>query len=1315
MIFGDHGHVTQDDAGPRDDTKPVPGLPQDLQTTLRSRVITSLQVDNGANDTIYGNVGEDVLIGGTGDDAIDGGTGRDLIFGDHVSLDRTTHLGNFTDPRFEDLSGTQLYSTDVATAGNVLVDGNAQLDPRGRASWGDYLITIVGSSYGAQLHYYGNDYIAGGPGDDTIFGELGTDTLQGDSSIDYISTGTGAGCATGGHPGAASDIQRVGACRDATNLLLVNPSVDRLATDGHDYIEGGGNGPAGGLFGPGQSGLDVIFGNQGQDDIVGGNSDLYGLGGTCVVANEGVGGSCKRPDGSDLIFGGSGVDEATGADRLSAASLTNAGGDQTPEGHANDSDAIVADNGDIFRIVGVNGLAYAPLAYSSFYYDNYAADAKIVVRGERLIDYTPGGASYNPAAVNDIGAADEVHGDNGDDFIYGQVGNDVLYGDGQNDTIIGGYGSDWISGGNGDDGILGDDGRMFASRVSAAYGEPLYGIAAIDPSQISLLITTPGDNQEAVINPDGALKYTADLTPDNLDPAGLTGGFQDPYYRPPLGVANDVIYGGLGNDSIHGGAGDDAISGAEAPIQSYTNNYDQNGVLLQADLRSDYFHPLNPGNVLGYDPTTAKRSGTTFALYDANDPLREILLTPGSGALYKGTIDPTTQNSATLGYHDWLLNFDYTEGPLDQRWYVGSTYSPVATDGNDMIFGDLQNDWVVGGTGRDIAFLGWGDDQANMDDRLNTDNGLNDIPDTNPSYEDFVYGGAGRDVLIANTGGDRLVDWVGEFNTYLVPYAPFGEPTVSRTLQPQLDVFLLLLSQSAGSDLTLAAQHGGDTVRNGEPFGELGEVRQHDKPYWQDETGGPRDPQAGNIPGGSRDVRVTSGTQAIQSPGTQGIGTPTSLAIKLPAHVGSGNPVLVPVSVVGQPADTALVSVTDGIHVVSGTGTIGPSGELQLNFDLSSLNDGPITITLILVDANGHQSAPMTTTSIKDSAAPVAPTTVVPGTAGVADLPNFSITVTGEPGTWATWSITDGLITLTAEPVVLDATGHATISQDISKLVDGTLTSSVTLTDLAGNVSTAATGTTAKSTGTAGSPGITVGVSSPNGAEQGSVPSRLHGGSLWHDDQADHDQSRLERTAMLNTDYHVTATGATLGIDGTDGDAYARPSDERDDHCDPGRRHDHRARRDDRADDPRRRPATYAVGTPTVATGTIADNDTPMVAVAATTPNGAEASPGPDRVHGHEDDQQHGFDSDQPRLGWNGDFGTDYTVTATGGTLSAGNTILTLAAGSSSATSRSSPSTTRSSSPPRPSSCRSRDPAARTTQSAHPRPRRARSPTTTRR
>src|SRR6185295_12174816 len=51
------------------------------------------------------------------------------------------------------------------------------------------------------------------------------------------------------------------------------------------------------------------------------------------------------------------------------------------------------------------------------------------------------------------------------------------------------------------------------------------------------------------------------------------------------------------------------------------------------------------------------------------------------------------------------------------------------------------------------------------------------------------------------------------------------------------------------------------------PFGELGVVRQQDF-AWQDQTGGPRDPQAGNIPGGKRDVLRSAsfdGPQAQQT------------------------------------------------------------------------------------------------------------------------------------------------------------------------------------------------------------------------------------------------------------------------------------------------------------------------------------------------------------------------------------------------------------------------------------------------------------------
>src|SRR5262249_24208675 len=166
------------------------------------------------------------------------------------------------------------------------------------------------------------------------------------------------------------------------------------------------------------------------------------------------------------------------------------------------------------------------------------------------------------------------------------------------------------------------------------------------------------------------------------------------------------------------------------------------------------------------------------------------------------------------------------------------------TDGDDHIFGDLGNDWAVGGTGRDVMYGGWGDDLLNADDNLNSNGGLNNVTDTNPSYEDLTFGGAGRHVLIATTNGARLMDWVGEFNTMLTPYAQFGAVSVSRLLRPSEAQFLYDLSKSDGADQTLAAQYSSDPTRNGEPFGELGLVLQQDA-AWGAQNGGPRDPQAG--------------------------------------------------------------------------------------------------------------------------------------------------------------------------------------------------------------------------------------------------------------------------------------------------------------------------------------------------------------------------------------------------------------------------------------------------------------------------------------
>jgi Ca2+-binding RTX toxin-like protein len=744
-----------------------------------------------------------------------------------------------------------------------------------------------------SIRLWGDDYIAGGAGEDEIFGQLGADVIQGDGKIGTDAR-TNIDPATGQQYEWAGPPTDFGADRAApTGLegigdLTVRASFE-AATDGDDYIEGNG-------------GNDVIFGNLGQDDIVGGSSDLYGL-------TE----ATQRPDGNDIIFGGAGTDIARNhiGDATTARSaglpatapadliVTDRGG------HAHDADTLVGDNGRILRLVGVNGVqraggdvnalgVWSSGGFLNFNYDvngtavdGYGSDGnattydRIIARAVQFLDYHEGGIDVSAAAAGDRGGADELHGESGDDTIYGQKGNDILYGEGQDDDLVGGYGNDWISGGTGADGVIGDDGRIIVSRNAIGYGEALHGVSALLPdngdtktfngNMINEWIATPGTIQEAIINVAGELKKAVNLTPFSFDTTfngnqdeftSVTRKTVDDQGRPGAHNSDDIIFGGLGSDWLHGGSGDDAILGGEALGEAYTQVYNAAGVLVGI-ARSDYRRPFNPVDVLRYNPIDpdgwhadrTRRSGE-FALYDEYDPLRKITLNTDG-----------TANKDDAGGVEWFLNFSTTEGTYVPAGVnpkpVGQTaggYAATWNDGTDRIFGDTGNDWLVGGTGRDDLYAGFGNDLLNADDDQRTNLLRNDQPDTQVSYEDRAFGGAGRDVLIANTGGDRLIDWVGEFNSYLVPFAPFGMATVSRTLQPQLAEFLYTLSASDGADPTRWADTNGDATqryRNGEPEGELGVIRQKDF-AWQAQTGAPADPQAGNIPGGKRDVLRTA-------------------------------------------------------------------------------------------------------------------------------------------------------------------------------------------------------------------------------------------------------------------------------------------------------------------------------------------------------------------------------------------------------------------------------------------------------------------------
>ncbi|HET9217470.1 MAG TPA: Calx-beta domain-containing protein, partial [Terriglobia bacterium] len=880
VILADHGLVLQNTADPNlPDPPALPGILQKIQTTTLDSILAiySQGLQNGDDDVVFGNLGRDVLIGGAGNDMLDGDEADDLLLGDNVtSLTRQGGAdGSTADDteslRFQTLSGTLLYSrTDRGLAGvnadnsgQLLTDGTARKfrDPDGAPWWAEYTVDY------AELHTFafdegldgvgsfGNDYLAGGQNNDLIFGQLGHDVVQGDGGIDNA-------FAAASHVGAS---RTPGGLNDPLGPLTVIASVE-AGSDGEDYIEGGG-------------GNDVLFGGLGQDDLTGGSSSFFSL----IDAET-------RPDGDDYIFGGAG----TQIDRDSDATDDRpTDGSSEADKHARDADTIAADNANIVRIVGVNHVdkltLSTPQLYEVFNYDNYGA-LKLIVRGVTLLDYTPGGPDFRPDlfsllaaapgmrpefgiwAKNDIGGHDEIHSETGDDTVYGGGGQDRMFGDADDDDLIGGWGNDWISGGTGQDGVLGDDGRIFTSRNTAGdiaqYSEPLYGInfllgADPDPQHPQIIhgnvidefIYTPGQVQTATINKNQALNKAVDITPYNLRP-NLEGA-DDPLFDPIF--ADDMIFGGLGADFLHGASGDDAIGGGEARGESYTQRFDDVGA-VNGLVRTDFNRPWNPGDILHFgadtDPWNAPKPLQSrlgeFLLYDEYDP-RRIILFDASGAVWK------SGSSATFD-KQYFLNLTSNEGPEENGAVAfASNGTPTAfanrnTDGDDAIFGDLGNDWQVGGTGRDTIYSGWGNDLANADDVLDTAGGLNDIVDTHPLYADRVFGGAGLDVLIANTGTDRLIDWVGEFNSYIVPFSAFGIDTISRQVPPRLPEFLYALSASHGADPTRDTDTG-NLVRNGEPDGELGLVIQQDHGLWQDQTGGPTDPQPGNIPGGRRDIK----------------------------------------------------------------------------------------------------------------------------------------------------------------------------------------------------------------------------------------------------------------------------------------------------------------------------------------------------------------------------------------------------------------------------------------------------------------------------
>ena len=107
---------------------------------------------------------------------------------------------------------------------------------------------------------------------------------------------------------------------------------------------------------------------------------------------------------------------------------------------------ILGDNGRIFRLVGINGVAGGSR--------NSIMTTSPARRCTSCRASSPRSTTRPATGTRrDKGAADVIHGEAGNDLIHGQTGNDVIYGEVRM-TISSAAGEDFLAGGTGDDGAL---------------------------------------------------------------------------------------------------------------------------------------------------------------------------------------------------------------------------------------------------------------------------------------------------------------------------------------------------------------------------------------------------------------------------------------------------------------------------------------------------------------------------------------------------------------------------------------------------------------------------------------------------------------------------------------------------------------------------------------------------------------------------------------------------------------------------------------------------------------------------------------------
>ncbi len=660
----------------------------------------------GGNDEMKGGAGADPMSGNGGDDnmvgSTDGGAGdvmygnggRDFMIGDDGTLTRDG--SNNVTPN---VAGGTAGGTDTMHGG-----------PGRDFMWGQGAVDTMNGNAGNDEMHGGpaDDLMHGNENDDEMYGDDGVDTMHGDANNDYMRGGIGGDHMDGDagndemygdndvddmRGGANDDLMRGGGGDDSiegngndSSALPLDDSANPLGNANFDLhleknIGTGAWAKVGGADG------DVIYGDAGQDDIIGGSSS--------TAADDG-----------DTILGNTEQDVIVGDNGTIARPVAPLEPDQTVKRTVTllDPDGTVAGNSGGDWIQGSLGND-----------DIYAGGGGDLVHGNEGDDYTEGNGGSDGAGL--LGgppvAAIGLYGDTGQDDIAGGTSkassSDVGQGiaDGADD-IWGGQGHDVIAGDNAD--ITRTGGGTCDGYVCNTFRNPdvqnvvIRRVRIWDVAETAFTPVATASGNDTVDGEDGHDRIYGQGGGDNLK-----GGLND-----------DLVFGNAGADTIFGGAGQDDLVGGTGRTDSATPGSATDGRLDAGDLiqgEAD-FDAISGDNsrmvrkTTGVDDDHGLWVANTFnSAVDRLIALMDVAVvgspagagTSGNDQLLGGAADDVVYGQ---GGNDGISGGDDQDLLEGNANGSGNAPDPAGTyDGawpvfeGDVIHGDAGADDIAGGTG----------------------------------------------------------------------------------------------------------------------------------------------------------------------------------------------------------------------------------------------------------------------------------------------------------------------------------------------------------------------------------------------------------------------------------------------------------------------------------------------------------------------------------------------------------------------------------------------------------------------------------------